>query len=179
MESLMDKMYALKSYHEVNEGSRDFAKIAQIIGQNINANANVYLVGRRGKILGYHLTDDSSCSKMHEVIDFSQRFPESYNQKLLLVKETEKNSMDVGNFCFFSPIECPLQERCVTIIPIFAGGDRLGTMVFSSAIKGLSDQDLVLAEFGAMVAGIEIMCLITERAESDHTRNKATAWLNL
>ncbi|HHY30532.1 MAG TPA: GTP-sensing pleiotropic transcriptional regulator CodY [Syntrophaceticus sp.] len=179
MESLMDKMYAVKSYHEVNEGSRDFAKIAQIIGQNINANANVYLVGRRGKILGYHLTDDSSCSKMHEVIDFSQRFPESYNQKLLLVKETEKNSMDVGNFCFFSPIECPLQERCVTIIPIFAGGDRLGTMVFSSAIKGLSDQDLVLAEFGAMVAGIEIMCLITERAESDHTRNKATVQIAL
>jgi transcriptional pleiotropic repressor len=67
MESLMDKMYALKSYHEVNEGSRDFARIAQIIGQNINANANVYLVGRRGKILGYHLTDDSSCSKMLKI----------------------------------------------------------------------------------------------------------------
>ena len=176
MESLLVKTRSVKSLLEASESLRDFPNIAQVIGQNIQA--NVYVIGRRGKILGYHLWEECSCSNMQEVLYFSQRFPESYNQKLLLVTETQVNVTDKETSCIFSPTKCPLQEPRVTIIPIYGGGERLGTITLSSAAKNLSDEALVLAEFGAMVVGMEIMLLKTERAESD-TKKKATVQIAL
>ncbi|HHV35311.1 MAG TPA: GTP-sensing pleiotropic transcriptional regulator CodY [Syntrophomonadaceae bacterium] len=177
MEQLLEIIYYIKSLHKTRtrENMQDFTDIAQVISQNVQA--NVFIIGRRGKILGNHLLEESSCRNLNEVYDFSQRFPESYNQKLNLVTETHSN-MSTDKSCFFSSSECPLQERRVTIVPIYGGGERLGSLVIISAGKSLPNEALVVAEYGAMVVGMEVMQLISERTESD-TKKRATVQIAL
>lgn len=99
MESLLEKSHSLKSLLKASKDTPDFPNMAQVISQNIQV--NVYIIGRRGKILGYHLWDEYSCSNMQQVLYFSERFPESYNQKLISILETEKNITDTENSCIF------------------------------------------------------------------------------
>jgi len=180
MESLLEKANHIKSLLRSSENSRDFTNIAKVIGEDIEA--NIYVIGRRGKILGYYLWKDYYCGNMQEVIHYSQRFPESYNQELLSVTETQVNfdgdRADTQAQCFLSPIKCPLHERSVSILPVYGGGERLGTIALACASRNLNDEALVLAEYGAMLVGMEIMLLKTERAESD-TQKKATVQIAL
>ena len=44
-----------------------------------------------------------------------------------------------------------------TLVPIIGGGDHLGTLVLSRMNEKFVDDDLVLAEYGATVAGMEIL----------------------
>ena len=176
MEFLLEKTYEIKSVLEARENKRDFTTIAQVVSKTVQA--NVFLVGRRGKILSYHLLEEYPCGKMPEVVSFSQRFPESYNQKLLSAAETQANTINLGESCFFSSIECPLEERKVTIIPVYGGGERLATMVVIRNTDNLSEEEIVLAEYGALVVGMEIMLLISERTETV-TRKRATVQIAL
>lgn len=73
MESLLEKSHSLKSLLKASKDTPDFPNMAQVISQNIQV--NVYIIGRRGKILGYHLWDEYSCSNMQQVLYFSERFP--------------------------------------------------------------------------------------------------------
>lgn len=154
---------------------RDFTSLVQAISEAVRA--NVYLVGRRGKIFGYYLLEEYACSFMSDVISYSQRFPESYNQKLLFVAETQTNNTDPENLCIFSPAVCPIHESITTIIPIYGSGERLGTMVLKSS-ESLSDEEVFLAEYGCLAVGMDIMLMKTERVELE-TRKKATVQIAL
>jgi transcriptional pleiotropic repressor len=176
MESLLEKSHSLKSLLKASKDTPDFPNMVQVISQNIQV--NVYIIGRRGKILGYHLWDEYSCSNMQQVLYFSERFPESYNQKLISILETEKNITDTENSCIFSPHECPLLERYVTVIPIYGWGERFATIVLASAAKKITDEAIVLAELGAMVVAMGVMLLKLKRAENDD-RNTANVQIAL
>ena len=152
----------------------DFATIAKILGES--ANANIYLVGRRGKILACHFCADFTCSIMEDIIAYSESFPESYNHELLQVNESMSNLPQENDSCLFSSSsKCPLPDKKISIVPIIGGGERLGlTRVGSELDAG----ELVLAEHGAVSVGMEIMRIKQERAESD-TRKKASVQIAL
>ncbi|MGC5324127.1 GTP-sensing pleiotropic transcriptional regulator CodY, partial [Brevibacillus sp. SYSU BS000544] len=59
-----------------------------------------------------------------------------------------------------------------TIVPIIGGGDRLGTLVLARVNDRFVDDDLILAEVGATVVGMEIL---RERSEAieEEARSKA------
>jgi len=170
MESLLKKSCSLKSLLKEDEDVPDFPNMAQVISQNVQA--NVYIIGRRGKVLGCHLWDQNSCSNIQHVLAFSERFPESYNQKLLSILDTQNIMTDTESSCIFSPNECPLPERYVAVLPIYGWGERLGAIALASAAKKITDEALILAEFGAMVVGMGVMLLKVKRAE---TEDKNTA----
>lgn len=44
-----------------------------------------------------------------------------------------------------------------TVIPIFGSGERLGTIILARTEGAFNDDDLVLAEYGATVIGMEIL----------------------
>lgn len=178
MEALLEKTRSLSKLIQKAAGNPvDFAAMAQALSENIGV--NIYLVGRRGKILGYSFLEGFACEIMTDIILHSECFPESYNQELLLITETKANISQEANSCFFHPSEkCPLSNKKMTIIPIFGGGERLGSLILTKIGSNLGPAELVLAEYGATVVGMEIMRIKTERIEAD-TRKKAAVQIAL
>ena len=59
--------------------------------------------------------------------------------------------------CFQSKIKNLFSNGLTTIVPIIGGGDRLGTLILSRLEEKFDDDDLILAEYGATVVGMEIL----------------------
>jgi len=149
----------------------DFEEMAKVLRQTVIANC--YIVGRRGKILGYSFMSDFVCGTMEEIVVHSERFPESYNDGLMKFTETKTNTTQVANGCVFNANEsCHFTNKLTTIVPILGGGERVGTLVLAKYDVEFTDEDLVLAEYGATVVGMEILRVKAERAEQE-ARSKA------
>ena len=59
-----------------------------------------------------------------------------------------------------------------TIVPIIGGGERLGTLILARLQEQFHDDDLILAEYGATVVGMEILREKAEEIEEE-ARSKA------
>ncbi|GBG09587.1 putative GTP-sensing pleiotropic transcriptional regulator CodY [Paenibacillus agaridevorans] len=53
-------------------------------------------------------------------------------------------------------------HEVMTVVPITGGGDRLGTLILTRQTGAFDDDDLVLAEYGSTIVGMEIL---RERAD--------------
>lgn len=172
MVKLLDKTRSINRLLQKAAGNPvDFQEIADNLSFNIEA--NVYIIGRRGKVLGNSFVDEFICSTMKEIVETAERFPESYNAGLLRVIESRSNFSQKGNSCIFHRDQpCTFNEKINTVVPIFGGGERLGTLVFAKFSEEFTDEDLVLAEYGSTVIGMEILRIKSERVEEE-ARKKA------
>ncbi|MDD2421010.1 MAG: GTP-sensing pleiotropic transcriptional regulator CodY [Heliobacteriaceae bacterium] len=162
----INKLIQKAAGHPVN-----FEEMAKVTSELINANC--YIIGRRGKILGYHFMPHFNCDIMEDIVHHTERFPESYNQNLLRVNETQANFCQVSNACVFNYGEtCTQGHKLMTVVPIVGGGQRLGTLVLAKYSEEFTDADLVLAEYATTVVGMEILRAKTERLEEE-ARKKA------
>lgn len=149
----------------------DFEEMATVLSKAVIA--NIYIVGRRGKILGYSFMKNFVCGTMEDIVIHSERFPESYNEGLMKISETKTNTAQVANGCVFNCNEpCHFTNKITTVVPILGGGERVGTLVLAKYDEEFEEQDLVLAEYGATVVGMEILRVKAERAEEE-ARKKA------
>jgi len=150
----------------------DFEEMAKVLRQAVKANC--YIVGRRGKILGYSFMEGFSCGVMEEIVVHSERFPESYNEGLMKVTATITNTTQVANGCIFNTSQscCGFTNKLTTTVPVLGGGERVGTLVLAKYDEEFKEDDLVLAEYGATVVGMEILRVKAERAEEE-ARKKA------
>lgn len=173
MENLLDKTRAISRLIQRAAGkSVDFEEMAKVLSEKIEANC--YIVGRRGKILGYNFLEGFSCNEMDEIVSHSERFPESYNEGLLRITATRSNSNQVGNHCVFNKHEkCGFNNKITTIVPVLGGGERVGTLVLAKYDKEFVAADLILAEYGATVVGMEILRVKAEQAEEEARRKAA------
>lgn len=147
-----------------------FSDLAGILSEILNS--NVYVVSRRGRVLGYKLIDQKSLQDWDIDVTDELRFPKSCNGQLLQIVETEANIVvDNGDFIVRRPQEDE-SGKFTTIIPISCGGDRLGTLIVERWAQRYTDSDLVLAEYSATIAGMEIMHSKAEEIEKE-AREKA------
>lgn len=133
--------------------------------------ANVYVVSKKGKVLGFGLADTEDSPLIFEKASNSQLFPEEYNEELLKIDQTRFNITrdalleifkgDVGSF-----------SKLVTIVPIIGNGLRLGTLVIARHDTVFTEEDIVLAEYASTVVGMEIIRAKTEEYEEE-ARKKA------
>ena len=136
--------------------------------------ANVYLVNRDGKILGYSIVDEFECELMMEKVLKTGRFPERYVNWLSKVLETSENlTLNNGMCAFSTETACIANEKYTTVVPIYGAGERLGTLIAATFNDPFVDDDLILAEYAATVVGIEFLRDRTERIEDD-ARKMAT-----
>ncbi|HHW56539.1 MAG TPA: GTP-sensing pleiotropic transcriptional regulator CodY [Clostridia bacterium] len=145
----------------------DFNEMANILKEVIEA--NVYILSRRGKVLGRSIFKDYG----EDIFSESKIIPEDYNEKLLSVTETianDKRNLFKG--------DKSLSELTLTIVPINGGGDRLGTLVLSRLTNEFTDDDLILAEYGATVVGLEILRSENEEIEEE-ARKRAVVQMAL
>ena len=77
------------------------------------------------------------------------------------------------NILFFQlRIKNLFSNGLTTIVPIIGGGERLGTFDFIKNGREFQDDDLILAEYGATVVGMEILHEKSEEIEEE-ARSKA------
>lgn len=134
--------------------------------------ANIFIVSRRGKLLGYSIKQEIENPRMKQMLE-ERQFPEEYTQGLFKIEETSSN-LDINSEFTAFPVENKdlFANGLTTIVPISGGGQRLGTLILARLEQSFDDDDLLLAEYGATVVGMEILHEKTEEIEQE-ARSKA------
>ncbi len=172
MDELLEKSRRINRLLQRSAGHPvDFSEMAIVLTEVIGA--NVYVVNKEGKVLGHHFVDEFECTLMLEEVIEKGLFPEDYNQGLLRIEETRSNIEQKEGLCVFKEgEECIFKQKLTTIVPILGAADRLGTLILARFSNKFKPIDLILAEYGATVVGMEILRSRTEKLE-EKARKKA------
>lgn len=155
----------------------EYAEISRVLSAVMSA--NIYIVSKDGNVLGYALLDDFECDLMRDRVLIHGVFPERYVDWLLKITETSPNlRLDSGKCAFEEGTSCIFQNKFTTIVPIHGGGERIGTLLVAKFHEEFTDDDLILAENGATVVGMEILRDRSEKIEEE-ARKKATVQVAL
>lgn len=166
MESLLQKTRKLnKTLQGYGSQPVSFVEISKILSEMLEA--NVYIASKKGKVLGYQLAAGFECQIIENEVIKNERFPKSYNDKLLTVLETNENVTDFDECVFDEFSECVHPGKIATIIPINCGGERLGTLVLARFNREFSLEDLILAEYSATIVGMEVLRSKSEEIEEE------------
>ncbi|SJZ63979.1 GTP-sensing pleiotropic transcriptional regulator CodY [Selenihalanaerobacter shriftii] len=156
----------------------DFTEMAKVLSSAIKA--NIYVVSRKGKILGYQLINKFECDLMIDEVINEGWFPQDYNEWILDINETRANYEQKDGQCVFTidDEECMFTQKLTTIIPINGGGERLGTLIVARFDEEFTSNDLILGEYGATVVGMEILRSRSDKIEAE-ARKKAAVHVAL
>jgi transcriptional pleiotropic repressor len=178
LKTLLDNVREMSREIQRYVGSADeFTRMARVLSDLIGC--NTYVVDTRGRVLGYATQHGFECDVLVEEVLEERRFPPGYMQGILNVRETYPNITQRERTCVFKEGESCIQSgKVTTIIPIYGGGERLGTLILARFNEEFSDADLVLGEYGSTVLAIEMMRNKAERAE-DEARRKAAVQVAL
>lgn len=168
---LLDKTRLINKLLQKNVGYHvNFDDVAEVLKDVINA--NVYVVDNEGKLLGIAIDHEIASERMQQYMR-ERQFPKEYIDQLKEVERTSPN-ISVDDPLTAYPVEMSdmFKEGYTTLVPIIGGGDHLGTLVLSRMQEEFIDDDLILAEYGATVVGLEIL---RERAGKieDEARSRA------
>jgi transcriptional pleiotropic repressor len=149
----------------------DFAEMAGAI--SAKTESNCYILSSKGNLLGYSCIPGFACQSINEIIQETEQFPEAYNAELLGVTNTKTNHSQQDSACVFSGNDkCEYNNKRSTIIPVLGGSERVGTLVLAKFDAEFTAGDMIVAEYGATIIGMEILRERAERAEVE-ARKKA------
>ncbi len=173
---LLEKTRRINKILQKSAGQHvNFKDVAEVLENVIHA--NVYIASRQGKILGWSLVDEFECELMVNSVLNEGGFPKDYNEFLLKDDESRVNLRQKTNDCVFIDEErCLFANKITTVIPIIGGGERLGTLLLARFNELFDAEDLILAETGATVVGMEILRSKSDEIEEE-ARNKAVVQL--
>lgn len=149
---------------ESASGVFSFKDLCEILSDLMDA--NVYIANKKGKVIGVHYKIKSDSSTITDPETGTEQFPNEYNEALLRVVQTEANLKAEEALEIFK-YDYDTYDKLHTIIPINAGGQRLGTLIVTRYNPEFNDEDLVLGEYGATVVGIEIQRRKSLKIEED------------
>jgi transcriptional pleiotropic repressor len=140
-----------------------FREMAEVLCTTIQT--NVFVVSRKGKILGCAAVDVYDHDFIRSLSADELRFPQVSNVRFLDMQESMTNvKPDSGIYETFPRLG---DQEIMTVVPIIGGGDRLGTLVLTRQSGAFDDDDLVLAEYGSTIVGMEILRERTEEIEQE------------
>lgn len=156
----------------------EYTGVARVLCNVIGA--NVYITNKEGEISGHAFVDDFECSLMVDKVINKGRFPKKYAKWLLKMDETSPNLRSKSGMCAFTSdnTPCSFDGKNTTIVPIYGVGERIGTLILAKYDETFTDDDLILAEYGAAVVGMEMLRERTTRIEAD-AREQATVQIAL
>ncbi len=136
--------------------------------------ANVYIMSKEGDIKGYAFTDNFECKLMIDKVISKGKFPKQYVRLLNRLEDTSANRRTKSGMCAYDEKrECAFDGKNTTIVPIYGVGHRIGTLIVARYDEDFTEDDLILAEYGAAVVGMEMLRDHSERVEIE-ARKKAT-----
>ncbi|MFD2612996.1 GTP-sensing pleiotropic transcriptional regulator CodY [Paenibacillus gansuensis] len=162
----LNKLLQKAAGHAVN-----FTEMAEVLQTIIDA--NVYVISRKGKVLGYSVHAQHQPHLIQESVTEERRIPDEYNKVLLKIEETAANVQPESDTQgIVEQIHHWNNHKYMTIVPVIGSGQRQGTLVLSRMEEPFVDDDLILAEYGSTVIAMEILREKTEELELE-ARSKA------
>jgi len=159
--NLLSKTRQINSLLQTTSGKTvNFKEISDTLSEIIRA--NTFIISLKGKLLGFSINQEIENERIKQMLE-DCRFPEEYTKNLLKIKETSSN-LDIDNEHSVFPIENKdlFKNGVTTIVPIIGGGERMGTLIIGKIETLFENDDLILAEYGATVVGME---MLREQAE--------------
>ena len=177
MQTLLERTRKINRLLQLSE-SVEYESVSRVLCNVIGA--NVYITNREGKIFGHAFVDDFECDLMIDKVIKQERFPKKYVKWLLKIDETMPNLRTKDGLCAFTndDTKCIFNGKNTTVVPIYGVGERIGTLILAKYDEAFTDEDLILAEYGATVVGIEMLRDHTQKIEID-ARQKATVQIAL
>lgn len=176
-------MKLLKKVQELGQllhGSHDqveFHDIAEFLSKVMTS--NVYIVGRKGKILGYGVAEHALTEEWLDIMTKDERFPGDFNKHLLRVEQSVMNlsGSEKEPFYVFSPEENEsFRSKYVSITPVIGARERQGTLVFARSEQPFEEDDIVLAEYSATIVALEVVHA-RQQLKEEESRQRALAHL--
>ncbi len=166
--NLLDKIRKMNwVLQESTSGAFSFDDLCKILSDL--EDANVYVVNKRGKVLGVHYKIEAESAAIIDPETGIEKFPSEYNDELLKLSETMVNVTHEEALEIFK-YEYDTFEKFYLIIPIISGGQRLGTLVAARYLPQFSEEDVILGEYGATIIGLEILRKKTLEQEEEGRR---------
>lgn len=135
--------------------------------------ANVFILNPKGVILEFSIIDEFKCNILVNRILCKGFFPQRYNDDLLRYNDLKENLKQKSGKCiFFEEEDCYFSSKIVTVIPIIGRNLRQGTLLLIRLNKHFGSEDMILAERGATIVGMEILRAEAEKIEKE-TRHRA------
>ncbi|TEB06727.1 GTP-sensing transcriptional pleiotropic repressor CodY [Pelotomaculum schinkii] len=171
MRALLERTRAINKLLQKSAGNTDFNEVASVLSDNIES--SIYILDRNGKVVGYAYLKGLTCDIMKDIVEGKGGFPEDYNEYLMRINETYANYCQTANACVFAEKRCLFNNKITTTVPIIGAGSRLGTLILAKFDKHFTDEDIILAEYGATVVGMEMLRARTERMEEEARKRAA------
>jgi transcriptional pleiotropic repressor len=132
--------------------SLDYLKLAKLLSEF--STANVYILGRDGRILGYAWIPEYSSQRLSTFMKDGY-MPEDFVEKINRCRELEVNDDDAY---LFDDADKKDQEKHLMYVPIFgAAAERLGTVMLVRFSQLFETMDILLAEYLGTLVGIEML----------------------
>lgn len=142
-----------------------YDKIAVTLGSVLDS--NTYIISNDGILLGYHECLDIRNDRVKKML-IEKRCPDAYTETVNQVNKTETNISIASNITSFHfDTRDKYSFGLTTVVPIFVASERLGTIILARMEHVFKDKDLVLAEYGATVLGMQILYQKSRNIESD------------
>lgn len=167
---LLSKARRINHLLQKASGHVNFNEMSEVMSEVIGA--NVFVVSRKGKMLGFSIAQEIENERMSEMLD-KRQFPPEYTADLMQIQKTSANiGIDSDLTAFPVEMKDIFKKALTTIVPILGGGERLGTLVLGRINQEFENDELLLAEYGATVVGMEILHERTQEIEQE-ARNKS------
>ncbi len=128
----------------------DFHELAEALQQGME-DSNVYVLGRRGKILGYFLDEGLESTP--------------FDAEWLLTGTAPENIQSLANRVADISVLKGDDGESIMITPIIGGDERVGSILFVRPTGDFSPQDLDVANIAGVTLGMIISRVIHERQE--------------
>jgi transcriptional pleiotropic repressor len=128
--------------------------------------SSVYIVGKNGNLLGKGEIITTRGGVFSEEEFANGQFSENTLQWLFGFTHTEVNLVTKGSGFY-----------CI-LAPVFGNGERMGTVVYARENASYTPAETILAEYGASVAGMQILRNANDRMENE-ARKKTVVQLAL
>jgi transcriptional pleiotropic repressor len=144
-----------------------FREVAAELGSMLEA--NIWVFSQKGKLLGFgQNAPDSLLARLAD-----NRLPGELNRLLLEVRKTEPD-LSSGHASAYAMLSPHVRGKERMIVPIIGRKDRVGTLLVSRDGQAFGEGDVVLAEYGATIIGMEIIRGQVDEQESE-ARTRAAA----
>ena len=171
MTNLLEKTRKINKLLQRSENV-EYDGISKVLSNVLGA--NVYIMSKEGDIKGYAFTDNFECKLMIDKVISKGKFPKQYVRLLNRLEDTSANRRTKSGMCAYDEKrECAFDGKNTTIVPIYGVGHRIGTLIVARYDEDFTEDDLILAEYGAAVVGMEMLRDHSERVEIE-ARKKAT-----
>ena len=161
---LLDKTRKInKLLHNNNSQKVVFNDICKVLTEVMNS--NVLVISKKGKILGKNEADHIEV--LHQLISGNVKdyVDFSLNERLLTILSTNEN-VSLSTLGFESDVD----DYYAIIAPIDIAGERFGTLFMYRQRENYSIDDIILAEYGTTVVGLEMLRSVSEEVEQERRK---------